>query len=84
MHYVYLLRSVGYTDQTYIGYTTDMKARLRVHNAGGSSHTRKYRPWRLVTYLAFSDNHQAMAFERYLKSHSGKAFASKRLWPTAR
>jgi predicted GIY-YIG superfamily endonuclease len=83
MHYVYLLRSVGYTEQTYIGYTTDLKVRLRVHNAGGSPHTRKYRPWQLVTYLAFSEKHQAFAFERYLKSHSGKAFAAKRLWPAA-
>ncbi|MEN8254774.1 MAG: GIY-YIG nuclease family protein, partial [Verrucomicrobiota bacterium] len=28
---------------------------------------------------AFADKHQALAFETYLKSHSGKAFASKRL-----
>jgi predicted GIY-YIG superfamily endonuclease len=83
MHYVYLLRSVGYTEQTYIGYTTDLKVRLRVHYSGGSPHTRKYRPWQLVTYLAFSEKHQAFAFERYLKSHSGKAFAAKRLWPAA-
>ena len=80
MHYVYLLRSAEYPDQTYIGYTTDLRARLATHNSGGSKHTSKFRPWQLATYLAFSTKTQALAFESYLKSHSGKAFAAKRLW----
>jgi hypothetical protein len=33
----------------------------------------------LVTYIAFSDEAKAIAFERYLKSASGRAFADKRL-----
>ena len=80
MHYVYLLRSESNPDQTYVGYTTDLRARLAVHNAGGSTHPSKFIPWRLVTYLAFSNKETALAFEKYLKSHSGKAFAAKRLW----
>ena len=31
------------------------------------------------TYIAFTDRAKAEAFERYLKSGSGHAFASKRL-----
>src|SRR5712672_1033458 len=42
-------------------------------------HTSKYRPWRLKTCVAFSDEKQAIAFEKYLKSSSGRAFAKKRL-----
>ncbi|MBL9202151.1 MAG: GIY-YIG nuclease family protein [Opitutaceae bacterium] len=80
MHYVYLLRSVEHPDQTYVGYTADLRARFATHNAGEARHTAKFRPWRLVTYLAFSTKTQALAFETYLKSHSGKAFAAKRLW----
>jgi hypothetical protein len=38
------------------------------------------RPWRLQSYLAFSSKLQALAFERYIKSGSGHAFANKRLW----
>jgi hypothetical protein len=34
--------------------------------------------WRLVTYIAFSDDQKAADFERYLKSASGRAFANKR------
>ncbi len=81
MHYVYLLRSVSDPAQTYIGYTTDLRVRLQTHNAGGSRHTRRHLPWKLETYLAFSEKFQALEFERYLKSHSGQAFAAKRLWP---
>jgi predicted GIY-YIG superfamily endonuclease len=65
--------------QTYIGYTAYLRQRLATHHAGGSLHTAKYRPWRLETYLGFSEKSRAMAFEKYLKSHSGKAFARKRL-----
>ncbi len=80
MHYVYLLRSVEHPDQTYVGYTADLRTRFAKHNAGEARHTEKFRPWRLVTYLAFVNKQQALAFEAYLKSHSGKAFAAKRLW----
>ena len=79
MKYVYLLESINYPDQTYSGLTDDLKARFEVHSAGGSPHTATYKPWQLVTYLAFSDDAKAVAFERYLKSASGRAFAKKRL-----
>ena len=48
--------------------------------AGKSPHTSKFLPWRLVTYVAFSDQSKAASFERYLKSGSGHAFANKRPW----
>jgi predicted GIY-YIG superfamily endonuclease len=49
------------------------------HNAGEVPHTSKFKPWRLGTYIAFSDEKRAFAFEKYLKSSSGRAFAKKRL-----
>ncbi|WP_425491693.1 GIY-YIG nuclease family protein [Haloferula luteola] len=45
-----------------------MKLRLAKHNEGGSPHTAKYRPWRLVTYFAFIDHMRAAEFEAYLKN----------------
>lgn len=80
MHYVYLLYSEAVPGQHYVGVTCDLKARLADHNAGHSLHTAKFRPWALVTYIAFHDRLKAEAFERYLKSGSGHAFARKRLW----
>ena len=80
MHYVYLIESESLPGQRYIGCTGDLKRRLRDHNSGQTTFTSKSIPWRLVTYIAFSDAAQAFAFEGYLKSGSGHAFASKRLW----
>jgi predicted GIY-YIG superfamily endonuclease len=79
MRYVYLLQSKSAASQRYIGVTSDLRHRLEEHNAGKSSHTSKHVPWKLVTYVAFSDERKAEAFERYLESGSGHAFARKRL-----
>jgi len=79
MYYVYILQSTAFPAQTYCGYTTDLKARLKAHNAGESPHTAKYKPWELVSYHAFADERKAREFEWYLKTGSGKAFARKRL-----
>jgi predicted GIY-YIG superfamily endonuclease len=83
MHYVYLLQSLADPAQRYTGLTDDLKARLAKHNQGGVPHTAKFKPWKLVTYAAFSSREQAARFERYLKSGSGRAFANRRLWPPA-
>jgi len=80
MYYVYLLQSELVANQRYVGITSNLRKRLSDHNAGKSPHTSKYTPWKLVTYVAFSDRQKAEAFERYLKSGSGHAFARKRLW----
>ena len=78
--YVYLIESLSTQVKRYVGMTADLKQRLQEHNAGKSSHTSKFKPWRLMTYVAFTDRAKAQAFERYLKSGSGHAFANKRLW----
>jgi putative endonuclease len=79
MHYVYILRSQAHLEHHYVGVTRDLRDWLARHNAGEVPHTSKYRPWKVTTYLAFSDEGKAFAFERYLKSASGRAFAKKRL-----
>lgn len=80
MFYVYLLESIAQPGQRYVGVTTDLRARIDDHNAGKSTHTAKFKPWEVVTYVAFSSRDKATAFETYLKSGSGHAFARKRLW----
>jgi predicted GIY-YIG superfamily endonuclease len=79
MKYVYILQCIGDPERHYTGLTTDLRARLKRHNAGAVSHTSKFAPWRLKTYFAFSDEVRAIEFERYLKTASGRAFARKRL-----
>ena len=78
-HYVYTLQSISHPDQFYTGLCSDVAARLIAHNGGQSPHTSKYKPWTLRSYHWFSDEPAAIAFERYLKSGSGRAFSAKRL-----
>jgi predicted GIY-YIG superfamily endonuclease len=79
MWYVYIIRSATSPEQSYIGTTANLRQRVADHNAGKSTHTAKFVPWKLVWYSAFHCKYKALEFERYLKSHSGKAFARKRL-----
>jgi len=79
MFYVYILRSESQSEQTYIGFTANLKQRFETHNQGGSPHTAKFAPWQIEFYCACKHESRALEFERYLKSHSGKAFANKRL-----
>ena len=80
MRYVYLIRSASHLGQKYIGITRNLKRRLNDHNSGDSPHTLKYRPWVLAAAVAITDDAKAAAFEQYLKSGSGRAFATKHFW----
>ena len=80
LHYIYLLKSLKYPEQTYIGYTTNLKHRLQEHNSGESIYTSNSKPWELVSFICFKDKYKALEFEKYLKSHAGRSFAAKRFW----
>ncbi len=77
MKYVYLLQSESSPQQRYVGVTCDLRRRLAEHNARRCRHTRKYAPWSCVVAVRFTDDAKADAFERYLKSGSGRAFAKR-------
>lgn len=79
MYYAYIIRSLSQPEQIYIGATSDLKKRLMDHNSGHSPHTAKFVPWEVACYVAMPDKQRAYDFELYLKSHSGRAFAVKRL-----
>ena len=74
LYYVYILESMRTPAERYVGSTSDLKTRIRDHNAGQSPHTAKHRPWNLVCYHAFADERRAIAFEKYLKTGSGHEF----------
>ncbi len=80
MKYVYLIQSIPSPNQKYIGITSVLKDRLKVQYEGGSPHTSKFKPWKLVAYLAFSSEKKAREFEQYLKTGSGHAFAKRHFW----
>ena len=77
MFYTYILRSIAQPEQRYIGSTADLKSRLAKHNAGEVPHTSKFKPWKVEAYFAFETKEKAAAFEAYLKTGSGHAFAKR-------
>ena len=77
MYYAYILHLSN--EQYYSGYSDDLKQRFKDHKKGRVRATRKYRPLKLVFYAAFTSKKKALDFEKYLKSHSGYAFRTKRL-----
>ncbi len=77
MTYVYVLQSTSDPERFYAGITDDLKVRLERHNAGEVFHTAKFHPWIIKNYFTFGDREKAHAFEKYLKSGSGRAFAKR-------
>ena len=61
MFYVYILNSLANPDRIYVGFTNDITNRLSEHNAGECIHTNKYKPWKLMTHVAFDDKEKAVA-----------------------
>ena len=74
---VYMLQSVDPPGHWYVGMTENLRERIKTHNALKVPHTSKFAPWQMETAVAFRDKTKALAFERYLKSQSGRAFAKK-------
>jgi predicted GIY-YIG superfamily endonuclease len=79
MYYVYILQSEIKPTEIYKGFTEDLKSRLNEHNQGNCDYTKKFKPWKIIFYCAFTDKKKAVDFEKYLKSASGIAFMRKRL-----
>ena len=75
--YVYILVSKADQSIHYTGIATDLKERVAMHNRGKCVNTSAHRPWRIETAIAFTCEAKPRAFERYLKSGSGREFARR-------
>jgi predicted GIY-YIG superfamily endonuclease len=75
--YVYILASDSNEGIHYTGVTRDLKQRLLEHNQGKCPNTARHRPWRIEAAVAFRSQAKARAFEKYLKSGSGREFARR-------
>ena len=76
MYSIYVLYSDKASRQ-YIGYTSDIKRRLREHNdlskGIGNKYTLKNGPWRIILQEdGFSTRSEAMKREKFLKSGVGR------------
>lgn len=74
---VYIIRSDADQARHYVGITSNVRNRLEWHNHGPCGHTISHRPWSLVVSIEFASERDAVRFEAYLKSGSGRAFARR-------
>jgi putative endonuclease len=77
--FVYILKNQNLPCRCYTGLTSDLAARVAAHNAGHCPHTAGGGQWEVDVVVEFTDEERAVAFERYLKSGSGVAFAQRHL-----
>ncbi|OIO17080.1 hypothetical protein AUJ29_01985 [Candidatus Kuenenbacteria bacterium CG1_02_38_13] len=80
MYYVYALQSLKDKKWLYIGYSDDLRTRVKTHNGGKVKSTQFYRPLRLVYYEAYLDKNDAGKREYELKhSQQQKDFLRNRI-----
>lgn len=70
-YYVYILYSLK-DKGLYIGFTSDLKARLKTHAKGKNQATTLRRPLKLMHYEYFINKADAKAREEFLKSGYGR------------
>jgi putative endonuclease len=78
MYYVYVLRSES-DSGFYIGFSTNLRARLRQHQEGKSFATSYRGPWKLIYYEAYTEREDAEGREKFLKSGAGRRFLQTQL-----
>ncbi len=78
MHYLYVLRSTS-DSGLYIGYSTNLRRRLRQHAAGRSFATSHRGSWKRIYYEAYLNQADALGQEKYLKSGSARRFLKAQL-----
>jgi putative endonuclease len=77
-YYTYVLKSVK-DGKFYIGWTNDLKNRLKQHSMGRVEATRDRLPLTLEYYEACLDKDQAIAREKYFKTGFGRHFLKSRM-----
>ena len=73
MYYTYVLYSEKF-NQIYVGHSKNLNKRVKEHNLGLSSSTKRYIPWELAYDEKFSTRSEAMKREKELKSSRGRNF----------
>ena len=81
MFYVYIIRS-EIDHNLYVGFTTDLRKRIKDHNEGCNTSTRCRRPLRLMYYEAYLSEKDARTREIFLKSGRGREIMKKQLADT--
>lgn len=71
MYYVYILYSKK-LKKKYIGLTQEIKLRVKEHNNGKTSFTKRGIPWKLIYLEIFLNKSDAVREEKFLKTGQGR------------
>ena len=64
-----MLKSLDKKNITYVGYTSDIKKRIIIHNLGKGAKFTRGRRWRLIYKEKFSSKKEAISREYYIKKN---------------
>ena len=79
MYYVYLLENQS-DYSWYIGYTEDLRKRLKEHQGGYGCRTTSLKlNWKLIYYESYLNKQDAIGREKFLKGGSGRTYLKKQL-----
>jgi putative endonuclease len=78
MFYVYILQSIK-DNNFYIGYSGDLKERIKEHSSGSVASTKNRRPMVLIYYEAYRSEKDARVREIFLKTGQGREFIKKNI-----
>lgn len=78
MFYTYVLKSLK-DDKIYIGFSSNLKNRIKEHNQGQVEATKNRRPLKIVYYEACLSKEKAIEREKILKTGFGRAYLKRRL-----
>ena len=67
--YVYMLVSKGDKPVSYVGYTNNLKNRIKLHNTGKGAKFTKGRKWKLIYKEKFTSKNKAISREYYIKKN---------------
>ena len=67
--YVYMLISKGKKPITYVGYTNNLKNRIKLHNTGKGAKFTRGRKWKLIYKEKFISKNKAILREYYIKKN---------------
>ena len=65
--YVYMLISRGNRPVSYVGYTNNLKNRIKLHNTGKGAKFTRGRKWKLIYKEKFTSKNKAILREYYIK-----------------
>jgi putative endonuclease len=68
-YHVYMLKSLEKKTVTYVGYTSDIKKRIKLHNLGKGAKFTRGRKWKLIYKEKFNSKKEAISREYYIKKN---------------